>query len=134
MKTLCLFLDEGGKNESSHIADLLIFTLLPFLSARCSPCRAGEALYPEVATVLCTLRFCVGPTERPEMEGGETGGAERDGGVHHSQQECHHRTHLPRGGSHGEYNIFMNEHNNNTAGLFYLLHPVYVWVWLHICF
>lgn len=43
------------------------------------------------------------------MEGGETGGAERDGGVHHPQQECHHRTHLPRGGSHGQYYIFVNE-------------------------
>lgn len=37
------------------------------------------------------------------MEGGETGGTKRDGGVHHPQQERHHRTHLPRGGSHGQY-------------------------------
>lgn len=37
------------------------------------------------------------------MEGGETGGTERDGGVHHPQQERHHRTYLPRGGSHGQY-------------------------------
>lgn len=36
------------------------------------------------------------------MEGGEAGGVERDGGVHHPQQERHHRAHLPRGGAHGE--------------------------------
>lgn len=37
------------------------------------------------------------------MEGGETSRAERDGGVHHPQQERHHRTDLPRSGSHGQY-------------------------------
>lgn len=77
--------------------------VVSFLSRRCSPSRAGEALYPEAAAVLRPIRFCFRPSERSEMEGGEAGGAERDGRVHHSQQERHHRTHLPRGGSHGQY-------------------------------
>ena len=36
------------------------------------------------------------------MEGGEACGAERDGRVHHPQQERHHRARQPRGGAHGE--------------------------------
>lgn len=36
------------------------------------------------------------------MEGSEAGSAERDGGVHHPQQECHHGAHLPRSGAHGQ--------------------------------
>lgn len=37
------------------------------------------------------------------MEGSEAGSAERNGGVHHPQQERHHRAHLPRGGAHGQW-------------------------------
>ena len=69
---------------------------------RCGPRRAGEALHPEATTVLRSFRLPVRPAERPEMEGSEAGGAERDGGVHHPQQECHHRAHLPGGGAHGQ--------------------------------
>lgn len=68
---------------------------------RCGSGRAGEALHPEAAAVLRSLRLPVRPAQRPEMEGSEAGGAERNGGVHHPQQECHHRAHLPRGGAHG---------------------------------
>lgn len=74
-----------------------------YVSRRRSACRAGEAVHPEVAAVLRPLWFRLGPAERPEMEGGETGGAERNGGVHHPQQERHHRAYLSRGGSHGQY-------------------------------
>lgn len=81
------------------------------LYCRCSPCRAGETVHPEAAAVLRPLRFCLGPTERSEMEGGEKGRSERDGGVHHPQQERHHRAYLPRGGSHGQYlNILSYRH------------------------
>lgn len=83
--------------------EVLIPTFLPLLSCRCSPCRAGEAVHPEVAAVLRPLRFCLRPTERSEMEGGKEGGTERDGGVHHPQQERDHGAHLPRSGSHGQY-------------------------------
>lgn len=41
------------------------------------------------------------------MEGGEAGGAQWDGGIHHTQQECHYWTHLPRGGAHGEFFFFI---------------------------
>lgn len=68
---------------------------------RCGSGGAGEALHPEAAAVLRSLRLPVRPAQRPEMEGSEAGGAERNGGVHHPQQECHHRAHLPRGGAHG---------------------------------
>lgn len=90
----------------------LIPASLSSLYCRCSPCRAGETVHPEAAAVLRPLRFCLGPTERSEMEGGEKGGSERDGGVHHPQQERHHGAYLPRGGSHGQYinksNIALN--------------------------
>lgn len=72
------------------------------LLLRCGPRRAGEALHPEATTVLRSLRLPVRPAERPEMEGSEAGGAERNGGVHHPQQECHHRAHLPGGGAYGQ--------------------------------
>lgn len=70
---------------------------------RCGPCRAREALHTEATAVLCSFRLPVRPAEWPEMEGGEAGGAERNGGVHHPQQECHHRAHLPGGGAHGQW-------------------------------
>lgn len=75
----------------------------PRSPCRRPPCRAGEAVRPEVAAVLRPLRLRLRPAERPEMEGGETCGAERDGGAHHPQQERHHRSHLPRGGPRGQY-------------------------------
>lgn len=75
----------------------------PLCFLRCGPRRAGEALHPEATTVLRSFRLPVRPTERPEMEGSQAGGAERNGGVHHPQQECHHRAHLPRGGAHGQW-------------------------------
>ena len=77
-------------------------SLLPSSRCRRSSGGAGEALHPEAASVLRPVRLCLGPAERPEMEGGEAGGAQRDGGVHHPQQECYHRAHLPRGGAHGQ--------------------------------
>lgn len=75
--------------------------LIPLIR-RCPPRGAGEAVRPEATAVLRALRLRLGPPERSKMEGGETGGSERDGGVHHPQQERHHRAHLPRGGSHGQ--------------------------------
>lgn len=61
------------------------------------------------------------------MEGSEAGGAERDGGVHHPQQKRHHRTHLPRGGSYGQYckrvKLIHNKVNRETIGAF-SFHPV----------
>lgn len=75
---------------------------VPPLFRRRSPRGAGEAVHPEAAAVLRPLRLRFGPPERPKMEGSETGGSERDGGVHHPQQERGHRAHLPRGGSHGQ--------------------------------
>lgn len=86
----------------------LFFTRLSFFLSlspsffRCGPCGTGEALHPEAATVLCSFRLPVRPFEWPEMEGSEAGGSERNGGVHYPQQECHHRAHLPGGGSHGQ--------------------------------
>lgn len=64
--------------------------LIPPLIRRRSPCGAGEAVHPEAAAVLRPLRLRCGPPKRSKMEGGEAGGSERDGGVHHPQQECHH--------------------------------------------
>lgn len=86
-----------------HSSSPSTLPLPPFLSRllRCGSGGAGEALHPEAATVLRSLRLPVRPAQRPEMEGSEAGGAERNGGVHHPQQECHHRAHLPRGGAHG---------------------------------
>ena len=78
------------------------FIFPPCSPCRCSPGRAGEALPPEAAAVLRPLRLPVRPVERPKMEGSEACGAQRDGGVHHAQQERHHRAHLPGGGAHGE--------------------------------
>lgn len=82
----------------------MYFSTLTFLLVfpRCPPRGRGEALHPEAASVLRPLRLHLRPSERPEMEGGEAGGAERDGGVHHPQQERHHRAHLPGGGSYGQ--------------------------------
>lgn len=70
---------------------------------RCAPSRAGESVCAEAAPVLCALWLRIRSTERPEMEGGEAGGTQRDGGIHHTQQECHHWAHLPGGGAHGEF-------------------------------
>ena len=74
-----------------------------FFVFRRSPGGAGEAVHPEAPAVLRPLRLPVRPTERPEMEGGEARGAERDGRVHHAQPQRHHGAHLPRGGAHGEF-------------------------------
>lgn len=73
-----------------------------FLFRRRSPSRAGEAVHPEAASVLRPLRLRLGPPEWPKMEGGEASRSERDGGIHHPQQECHHRAHLPRSSSYGQ--------------------------------
>lgn len=71
-------------------------------SCRCGSSRTGEAVHPEAAAVLRPLRLPLWPPEWPEMEGGEAGGPERDGRVHHPQQERHHGAHLPGGGAHGQ--------------------------------
>lgn len=86
----------GSSNSAVHSSSLSLSRLF-----RCGSGGAGEALHPEAAAVLRSLRLPVRPAQRPEMEGSEAGGAERNGGVHHPQQECHHRAHLPRGGAHG---------------------------------
>ena len=51
--------------------------------------------------MLCAVRLHAGPAERSEMEGGEASGAERDGGVCHTEQGGDNRCNIPGGNPHG---------------------------------
>ena len=88
--------------HSASLFSSLYPVFSPLCLLRCRSCWAGEALHPEATTVLRSLWLPVRPAEWPEMERSEACSAERDGGVHHPQQECNHRAHLPRGGAHGQ--------------------------------
>lgn len=69
------------------------------------------------------------------MEGSEAGSAERDGGVHHPQQECHHRAHLPRSGAHGQCEtsalLCKPKNEGQTSGFLFVSFVFFCLVLLH---